>query len=110
MRFGGASSQSKHSSKTIAAISAPIPAKDHPSSTDTIRPVFLTEAATVAASKGRRLRRSMISAEMPIFSSSSAACRASFTTREKAVIVTCSPVRAMWLTGGAGPLPRARLR
>ena len=37
----------------------------------------------------------MTSAEMPAFSSSSAACIASFTMRENAVIVTCSPARAM---------------
>ena len=80
---------------TIAAISEPMPANGQPSSTDTMRLVFLTDSATAATSNGRSERKSITSAEIPAFSNSSAACRASFTMREKAVIVTCSPARAI---------------
>src|SRR6266568_8429828 len=50
-RLSGASSQSKHSSMTIAAISEPMPANGQPSSTETMRLVFLTEATTVSRSE-----------------------------------------------------------
>src|SRR3954463_14656505 len=51
-RITGASSQSKASSTTRAAISAPTPDWRNPSSTVTMRPVFFTDSSTVSMSIG----------------------------------------------------------
>ena len=64
-----------------AAISAPMPAKGQPSSTETIRFVFLTDATMVSMSSGRMVRRSITSAEIPSPASASAAPSATSTMR-----------------------------
>jgi len=63
---------------TVGAIRVMRAAPDgcQPSSTTTQRPVFSTDRMTVAVSIGRNVRRSMISALMFSFSSSSPALRA----------------------------------
>jgi len=75
-RVTGASSQSKASAITLAAISAPTPDCRQPSSTVTMRPVFFTDSTIVAMSIGLSVRRSITSALILSFASSSAAANA----------------------------------
>jgi hypothetical protein len=51
----------------IAAISEPIPAKGQPSSTETIRLVFLTDAATVSTFERPQRAQIECLAEIPAF-------------------------------------------
>ena len=72
-------------------ISLPTEPKGKLSSTVMQREVFLTELTIVSRSIGLIVLRSITSAEMPIFSSSSAASNAYFRTREKPIIVISEP-------------------
>ncbi len=62
----GASRWKKQCSCTSAASSAPKPLVRVASWTITQRPVFFTDATIVSRSSGHRLRRSMISASIPV--------------------------------------------
>ena len=61
-----------------AEISDPMPANPAPDSTTTARCVFRTEAMIVGTSIGLSVRGSMISIEIPSFSSSSATSSARY--------------------------------
>jgi len=71
-----------------------MPKVGQPSSTETSRLVFLTEATIVSTSSGRIVRRSITSAWMPASASASAARSARSTIRPKATIVTSAPSRS----------------
>ena len=70
-----------------------MPLCGQPSSTETIRLVFLTDSTMVSVSSGRIVRRSMTSASIPSSASFSAAFSARSTISENAVMVTSSPSR-----------------
>ena len=70
-----------------------MPLCGQPSSTETIRLVFLTDSTIVSMSSGRIVRRSITSASIPSSASFSAAFSARSTISEKAVMVTSPPSR-----------------
>ena len=88
----GASRWKKQCSCTSAASSAPKPLVRVASWTITQRPVFRTEPTSVSRSSGQRLRRSMISASMPV---SRAAASATHTIVPYVRTVTAAPGRTM---------------
>src|SRR5213080_920401 len=89
----GASRSSKHSSMITHASHAPVDPRIGPSSAMTTRCVRRTESASVARSRGTRLRGSTTSPSMPSSASRRAAARLSCTIRAVAMTVTSRPGR-----------------
>ena len=96
-RAGGALSDSKPCSLTVAAISNATPQRSRPSSVITRCPVLATESRIVCSSSGTSVRRSITSASMPSPASCSAASSEATTIIEQATI---GDVGALALHGG----------
>jgi hypothetical protein len=92
-RATGAFSAPNAFSARIAAISAPTPAVRAASCTTTARPVFFTEARSVASSSGLSERRSITSADVPCSASASAAARQLCTVLPYEISETSEPSR-----------------